>query len=184
MRRRGTPFRPRSALTRRAVVAFPVAEALDEIEAFRRAHDPAHASIAAHVTLVFPFASTLSPLQVATHVRRVAHAWPSLPIRLEGVGAYTGQWVHLRITRGREAIVELHDRLYRRVLAHFLRREFDYEPHLTIGRAGDAPACDAIVADARARFHRPVDAVLRTLTVVSIRDAGSVIREAEIGLGA
>jgi 2'-5' RNA ligase len=184
MRRRGIPFRPRAALLRRAVVAFPAAGALDDIEAFRHRHDPMHASIDAHVTLVFPFASTLSALQIATHVRKVSHGWPPLPIRLEGVGAYTGEWVHLRVTRGRDAIVELHDRLYRRALAHFLRREFDYEPHLTIARANDAGACDEIVAAARAAFRQPLDAVLRSLTIVAVHDDGRVVREADVGLGA
>ncbi|HVF63333.1 MAG TPA: 2'-5' RNA ligase family protein [Casimicrobiaceae bacterium] len=174
---------PRPALTRRAVVAFPENGRLDGIEAFRRRHDPLAAALRAHVTLVFPFASTLSGLQVATHVRRTCARWPVLPIRLEGVDAYTGEWVHVLVTRGRESIIELHDRLYRRALSPFLRREFDYMPHVTIGRAADWPACEAMVCEARATFRRPIDAVLRTLSILALPTDGELFVETEIGLG-
>lgn len=165
-------------------MAFPVAVDLGALEAFRQRHDPQAAMLAAHVTLVFPFASALSSLQLAAHVRRIAARWPVLPIRLEGVDAYAAQWVHLRVTRGREPLIELHDRLYRRVLAPFLRAEFEYLPHVTIGHADDAHACSAMIAEARSTFARPLDATLRTLTLLALRSQGRVTVEAEIGLGA
>jgi 2'-5' RNA ligase len=181
-RRHRTP--PRSPLTRRAVVAFLDTAALGEVEAFRRAHDPLAGVVRAHVTLVFPFASALSALQVATHVRRVASRWPVLPVRLEGVDAYVGEWVHLRVTQGTEAVVELHDRLYRGVLAPFLRSEFDYLPHVTLARAADAAECDALVREARHAFAQPVDTVVRTLSTIVLSREGRVDIEADIGLGA
>lgn len=183
MRRRArTP--PRPPLTRRAIVAFPHdAAALADVKAFRERNDPNAASLPAHVTFVFPFASTLSALQVATHARRISARWPVLPVRLEGVDAYAWQWVHLEVTRGREAIVELHDRLYRRVLAPFLRREFDYAPHVTIGRADDVPTCEAMLREARLALPRPVDAVLRSLSILALPPDGSVAVETEVPLG-
>ena len=181
MRRARTP--PRPPLTRRAIVAFPVAADLRAVEAFRELHDPQALAIAAHLTLVFPFASALSSLQIATHVRRVAARWPVLPISLEGVDAHAAQWVHLRVTRGREPLVELHDRLYRRVLAAFLSPGFEYLPHLTIARASDARACDALLAQARATFTRPIEASLRTLSLVSPSSDGRATIDAEIALG-
>jgi 2'-5' RNA ligase len=182
MRRRAR-IPPRPPLTRRAIVAFPQAAPLDEVEAFRRRNDPLAASLRAHITLVFPFASTLSALQVATHVRRVAASWPVLPVRIEDVDAYGWQRVHLRVTRGQGSIVELHDRLYRRVLAPFLRREFDYAPHVTVGRADDVANCERMLRDARVAFPRPLDAVLRSLSILALPPDGSLSVEAEIPLG-
>lgn len=182
MRRRAR-LPPRPALPRRAVVAFP--EGLpDAVEAFRRDHDPLAAALGAHLTLVFPFASSLSGMQVAAHVRRVAGGWPVLPLALAGVDAYDARWVHLRVTRGAPALAELHDRLYRGALAPFLRREFDYAPHLTVGRAADAAACDAVLAAARTCFARPLEAVVRALCVVTLAADGPARVEREIGLGA
>jgi 2'-5' RNA ligase len=173
---------PRPALPRRAVVAF-VAGLPDGVEALRREHDPLAAAVPAHVTFVFPFASSLSDVQVAAHVRRIAGRWPVLPVTLSGVDAYDGRWVHVRVTRGRDAVVELHDRLYRGALAPFLRREFDYEPHVTLGRASDAGECAAMIEHARAVLARPVDGVLRALAIVALSAAGDVAIEREIGLG-
>ena len=174
---------PRPPLVRRAIVAFPNGGGLDDLEAFRARHDPLASSIRAHVTFVFPFASTLSGLQVLTHVRRVAGRWPVLPVRIDGVDAFAWEWVHLRITRGREAIVELHDRLYRRALAPFLRTEFDYTPHVTIGRADLPDACEAMLREARAKFARPRDAVLRSLAIVALPPDAPLHVEAEVPLG-
>ena len=104
---------PRPPLTRRAIVAFPESAPLRALESFRERNDPIAASLPAHVTLVFPFASTLTSLQVTAHARRIAARWPVIPVRIEAVDAYAWQWVHLGVTRGRDALVELHDRLYR-----------------------------------------------------------------------
>jgi hypothetical protein len=54
---------------------------------------------------------------------------------------------------------------------------------LTIARAADAPSCDTLVASARARFRQPLDAVLRTLTVIALHEDGRVVRETDVGLG-
>ena len=62
--------RSRPPLPRFAVAWFPAFAGLDRIEAFRRRHDPAAGRIAAHVSLVFPFPTPLTALQVETHVRR------------------------------------------------------------------------------------------------------------------
>ena len=182
MRRRHQQPR-RSALPRRAIVWFPPVELLRDVEAFRTRHDPLASTLPAHVTLVFPFESTLSSLQLAAHVRRVVARWPQLPVRIERADALVGEWVHLRLTGGRAAVVELHDRLYRGVLAPFLRREFHYDPHLTVGRAADAGACAAMVDAARAALPHPIEATLDTLTICALGADGRVVQEHAIGLG-
>jgi 2'-5' RNA ligase len=169
-------------LPRRAVVGFPLGAGIDDIERFRRDHDPLAPAMPAHVTLVFPFASSLSSLQIATHVRRVVARWPRLPLRLDGVGVYGAEWVHLRIDRGREALTELHDRLHRRALGAFLRVELPYEPHLTIGRARSADDAETIVAGARRAFARPIDLVLPAVSIVALLGDG-VRPEVDVPLG-
>lgn len=174
----------RPPLPRRAIVWFPPAEAVVDVERFRAAHDPLARAIAAHVTLVFPFASTLGMVQVAAHVRRATAHWPPLPVRFEGIGDFHADWVHLRLSLGRAAVTALHDRLYRGALAPFLRVELPYEPHLTIGRADDPAGCQDLVRAARAqRLERPRDAVMRTLTLCRVRNDGGVTPEMEFALG-
>jgi 2'-5' RNA ligase len=70
----------RPPLPRYAVAWFPRFEGIERIEAFRLRHDPAADSIAAHLSLVFPFPTAHSALQVETHVRRIASTWPPIPV--------------------------------------------------------------------------------------------------------
>ena len=173
---------PRPALPRRALVWFP--SGLAEVERFRADHDPLAASIDAHLTLVFPFASSLGSVQVAAHVRRATNRWPALPVRFEGLGHFQADWVYLRVTRGHAAITELHDRLYRGALAPFLRPELPYEPHLTVARASPARDADALMAAARrAGIDRPREDVMRELTLVRMGPRGAIVHEAQFGLG-
>jgi 2'-5' RNA ligase len=175
---------PRPPLPRWAIVWFPPSALVGDIERFRETHDPLARNIPAHVTLVFPFASTLGMVQVAAHIRRAIVRWPALPVRLEGLGHFHADWVHVRMSLGRLAVTALHDRLYRGVLAPFLRPELPYEPHITIGRAGDPRACDAIIGAARVqRLDAPRDAVMRTLTLCRVRGDDRVTAEMEFALG-
>ena len=174
----------RPPLPRRALVWFPPSDAVSDIERFRAAHDPLVDALPAHVTLVFPFGSTLGAVQVAAHVRRAVARWPVLPVRFEGLGHFHADWVFLRVSRGGAALTALHDRLYRGALAPFLHRELPYEPHLTIGRAADAQRCDALLIAARAAgLDRPRETVMRTLTLCSVAAEGRLTREQEFAVG-
>jgi len=181
------PRRPvvsRPPLPRRTLVWFPPQEAVADYECFRAAHDPLAHVLPAHLTLVFPFASSLGDVQIAAHVRRTVARWPALPVRFEGLGHFHADWIHVAVTRGHAAVTALHDRLYRGALAPFLRRELTYEPHITIARAIDAPACDTLMQDARTQgLHRPRDAVMRTVTLCRVVGDGRVEACAEFGLG-
>ena len=182
MPRRRVVSRP--PLPRRAIVWLMPPELAVDIERFRARHDPLASALAAHLTLVFPFASTLGGVQVAAHIRRALARWPVLPIRLEGLGHFHADWVYLRVTRGHASVVALHDRLYRGALSPFLRPDLPYEPHVTIGRAPDAPACATLFAAARAaRLDDARDVVVRALTLVSVHGDGSVRPEAQFALG-
>ncbi len=171
-------------LPRRAIVWFLPSEVSGDVEAFRAGHDPTARTVAAHVTLVFPFASALSSVQVAAHVRRIASRWPVLPAEFAGSDAFEARFVYLRMTRGRQALAELHDQLYRGVLAPFLRQDFRYELHLTIGVADDVDACNAMLAQAAAALRQPIAATVASLCVVTLRSNGRIERGAEIPLGA
>ena len=62
MRRGRAP--PRPELPRFAVAWFPGFPGIERIEAFRKRHDPMAGLIPAHLTLVFPFPTALTQLQV------------------------------------------------------------------------------------------------------------------------
>jgi hypothetical protein len=106
------------------------------------------------------------------------------PADFSGVDAFAAQWVHLRLRRGRQALLELHDRLYRGVLAPFLRDDLDHEPPLTVGCASDAAACATMLREAKARLRAPIEASVGSPRIVQLRADGRVDGGADIPLGA
>jgi 2'-5' RNA ligase len=135
--------RSRPPLPRFAVAWFPKFEGIERIEAFRRKHDPAAGLIAAHVSLVFPFPTALSRLQVQTHVQRVVSRWPPIPVTFRRVRPHANEFLFLMAARGAASITALHDKLYTRSLQPHLRRDLAYEPHITLARYAFArqPRC-------------------------------------------
>lgn len=172
MGRARTP--PRPPLPRFAVAWFPSFEGIERIEAFRRRHDPMAALVRAHVSLVFPFPTALTRLQVETHVQRVASRWPPIPVTFRRVRAEANEFVFLMASRGAASIKGLHDRLYTRSLAPHLRRELPYEPHITIARQPEFPRLEAALAEAEESFGGEFSAVMREVSLLAVGRAGKI----------
>ncbi|HET7548778.1 MAG TPA: 2'-5' RNA ligase family protein [Usitatibacter sp.] len=174
--------RSRPPLPRFAVAWFPRFAGLEGIEAFRARHDPMAALIPAHLTLVFPFATSLTRLQVETHVKRVASRWPPIPVTFRAVRMHANEFVFLTASRGAESIVTLHDRLYSRSFLPYLRRELPYEPHITLARNAHFEALQAAYEEARETFGAELGDVLRAVTLLSVERDGRIERLGEIAL--
>jgi 2'-5' RNA ligase len=180
MPRRRVVSRP--PLPRRALLWFPPRAMLEDVERFRALHDPLAHSIAAHLTLVFPFATSLTRLQVETHVKRVASRWPPIPVTFRAVRMHANEFVFLTASRGAESIVTLHDRLYSRSFLPYLRRELPYEPHITLARNAHFEALQAAYEEARETFGAELGDVLRAVTLLSVERDGRIERLGEIAL--
>ena len=174
--------RSRPALPRFAVAWIPDFDGIDRIESFRRRHDPASALIPAHLSLVFPFPTAHSRLQVATHVRRVVSRWPVIPVTFRGVRLCANEFVFLMAARGAASIAALHDRLYTRSFAPHLRRDLPYEPHITIARYAALPRLEAAFGEAGDLFRDELAGVVREVTLLSVGPDGRIVPLASIAL--
>jgi 2'-5' RNA ligase len=168
--------RPRAPLPRFAVAWFPRFEGIDRIEAIRRKHDPAAALIPAHVSLVFPFPTSLTRLQVATHVRNVTSRWPPIPLTFRRVRIHAGEFVFLMASRGAASVTALHDKLYSRSLRQYLRPEFPYEPHITVARDADAARLEKACSEAEAAFPPEFSGVMREVELLAVERDGRIDR--------
>jgi 2'-5' RNA ligase len=171
-RRRVGPARPRQP--RFAVAWFPRFEGIEAIEAFRARHDPMAHLIPAHLALVFPFPTSLTRLQVETHVRRVVSRFPVIPLSFKSVRPCASEFLFLMAARGAAAVTELHDRLYTRSLAPHLRRDLEYQPHITLARYPTLEALDAAAEEARETFRDEFRDTLRALDLVSVSPDGRI----------
>ena len=121
----------------RSLYLAPQFSGASEIDSIRRVHDPLAAKIRPHVTLVFPFESSLSEEALVAHakdaVASVGCFWIALgrPQTREG-------YVWLPVMQGRDAVVALHDALYRGPLGIHLDSTRPYEPHVTIARVHES----------------------------------------------
>jgi 2'-5' RNA ligase len=167
---------PRAPLPRFAVAWFPAFDGIEAIEALRRRHDPAVALIPAHVSLVFPFPTSLTRLQVSTNIRNVTSRWPPIPATFRRVRIHAGEFVFLMAARGAASITGLHDKLYTRSLRQHLRPEFGYEPHITVARDPDPRRVQAACAEAEATFPPEFSGVMREVELLGVGRDGKIDR--------
>jgi 2'-5' RNA ligase len=168
--------RTRPPLPRFAVAWFPQFPGIERVEAFRRRHDPMAPHIPAHLTLVFPFHTAHSQLQVQTHVQRVVSRWPPIAVAFRPVRLYANEFLFLMATRGAAAVTTLHDRLYTRSLQPHLRRDLPYEPHITLARNGDFASLEAAFAEAQDAFGGEFGDVMREVTLLCVERNGKIER--------
>ncbi|NTV36032.1 MAG: 2'-5' RNA ligase family protein [Anaerolineaceae bacterium] len=126
--------------SKRAIVIFPKFENSLAIELLRNRYDPLALTIAPHITLVFPFESTLSTPQLQTHIQQAIQGMQPFPVQLHGISGSESEYLFLNVKRGNDELIELHDRLYSGILSEHLRIEQSYIPHLTVGRLNDPAA--------------------------------------------
>lgn len=174
--------RSRPPLPRFALAWFPSFEGLERIEAFRARHDPMAGHIGAHLTLVFPFATALSRLQVETHVRRVLGGWPPIPVTFRGTRLFANEFIFLMAERGAASLVALHDKLYTRSLRPHLRRDLAYEPHVTVARDPDLAKLERAAAEAEAELGAEYRDILREATLLSVGPGGKIVPLASFSL--
>jgi 2'-5' RNA ligase len=174
--------RSRPPLPRFAVAWFPQFRDLERLEDFRRRHDPMSPYIPAHLSLVFPFHSAHSPLQVQTHVQRVVSRWPAIPVSFRAVRLYANEFVFLMAARGGAAISTLHDKLYTRSFQPHLRRDLPYEPHITLARNPDFPALERAFSEAQDTFGHEFTDVMREVTLLAVDRHGKIERLKQIPL--
>ena len=158
----------------RAIVLFLPQPEPDPVVTLRRQFDPLFESLRAHITLVFPFESDLSPDALRRHVEDAVYGSGPITVRLaEVTGARDVvdadlRYLFLNVKRGNDALVKLHDRLYRGPLEPYVSREFPYTPHVTLGRLNGNTAFRAalqVASSAAIAF----EATLDTVTVFDAR---------------
>lgn len=165
---------PRPRQPRFAVAWFPRFEGIEAIEAFRARHDPMARLIPAHLTLVFPFPTSLTRLQVETHARRVVSRFPAIPVSFKAVRPCASEFLFLMASRGAASVTELHDRLYTRALAPHLRRDLEYQPHITLARHASLEALDAAADEARETLRGEYRDTLRAVDLVAVAPDGRI----------
>ena len=153
---------------KRAIVLFPKFQNIDAIQSIRERFDPLAKYIAPHITIVFPFESALSTAELDAHMRRALAGVKRFEVRVQGItGDYREGYLFLNVKNGNDAIIALHDLLYRDALEPFLFRRVTYCPHITVGRIEAQSTFDSAL-DALGSFHESFEAVIDRVYVENI----------------
>lgn len=173
------------------VVAYPELDAADavRIEMIRAVHDPAHARVRAHFTLVFPLEHATerhSVDELVAFVGEIAREQRPLPFALRSALPFPdplGPDTHVFLVpdEGFGALVRLHDRLYTGPLARDLRLDVPTIPHVTVGRAA-SPRLARRLADSLNARPLAIVGQIAALDFVA-HDGGTVRTIARLPLG-
>lgn len=123
----------------RAIHLFPEFEGIELIEDIRARFDPLYSKIEPHITLVFPFSSDINTVELEACIREVISGERVFEIELQNICAVEsyGYYLYLNINKGREFILNLHNRLYsgqlQRIKPDWLETN-PYNPHMTVGK--------------------------------------------------
>jgi 2'-5' RNA ligase len=157
----------------RALIFFPQGNGLHVIESLRRQFDPLAREIAAHATLVFPFTSEISDVDLRAHVERALEGRPPFRVRFEGVSEVENEYLFLDAVVGGEQLADLHDRLYRGLLSEYRSTAHVYRPHITLGRIRDGTGREEALHAAQ-QMSPVVDDVVRGVHVFRLGKSGAI----------
>jgi 2'-5' RNA ligase len=152
---------------RRALVMFPEADNLSQIEDIRAQYDPHARYIAAHVTLVFPFTDELSDDQLRAHVAGATLNMAPFSARFENPRDFDDGYIALEATTGRRELLDLHDRLYSGPLARHLSAVHTYRPHVTLAKVDD-PRMRPRILEAIRQQAPVIETTLHEVTIFTI----------------
>ncbi|HEX6799173.1 MAG TPA: 2'-5' RNA ligase family protein [Ktedonobacterales bacterium] len=173
-----------AAVSPRAIVIFPdlPTPTLDAIQAVRRDYDPLAEVIPPHLTLVFPFTSSLPAQLLEPHMTHIARSVGPFKLELAEVTGSENEYLFLNVKRGNDELIALHDRLYTGPLSQHSDPRFTYTPHLTVGRIADRTAFAAALDDARARLPHIFGTTVRAISAYRLGAEGGRAIESTVAL--
>ena len=154
---------------------------MESIDNLRAKYDPLFSLIQPHVTLVFPFESTITTAVLAQHVQDSVMGLHPFNIVLKGVTGSEEEYLFLNVKVGNDQIIELHDKLYSGLLKQYLNRTLTYTPHLTVGRLKNKETFQSAVAETE-HFNEIFEATVHEIVVENIDESGKSTMELKIPL--
>lgn len=164
-----------SSITR-AIHIFPELDQVDLIQSIRKRYDPLYPCIPPHITLVFPFESEITNIELYRHVKQALTGFQPFAIRLEEISASHDHYLFLNVKQGNDQIIALHDRLYTGPLASYRSYKHTYLPHLTVGRLHHEHELDEALQEMRS-FHHRFESQVSQVIAERIDDNGQSIIE-------
>ncbi|MFB5189170.1 2'-5' RNA ligase family protein [Alicyclobacillus fastidiosus] len=164
-----------------AIHIFPAFRNHRSVDLLRAKYDPLFSLIPPHITLVFPFESTMTLDDLTEHIRTCIVGMKPFRIAMTGITGADGAYLFLNVKVGNDPMIELHDRLYTGILRKYLNRSFTYSPHLTVGHIHDKQLYESALLET-AQFNEAFETVVHEIALERIDETGRSTVERKIPL--
>ncbi|GGI11574.1 2'-5' RNA ligase family protein [Gottfriedia solisilvae] len=159
----------------RSICVFPQFDNIEKINEVRKKYDSLHDLILPHISLVFPFTSSIVKEDLMKHIKEAVTDVSPFELTLKGITGNNNQYLFLNVKKGNDELIELHDRLYTGILKDFLNRNVSYVPHMTVGRINKKEQFEKVIDETK-DFNYIFNTRISELTVEIIEeDEGSKI---------
>lgn len=133
MRRKGIKVQERT------IMIFPQFNNQEIINEIRKKYDPLYNLVRPHITLVFPFKSSMSDVILSQKLEECLKETVSFPLILQGISRHKdiyGNYIFLNVKKGSQEIIKIHNSLYLNIFGERCCQPF--VPHMTIGNLDSA----------------------------------------------
>lgn len=121
---------------KRDILIFPQFTNIEKIENIRKQYDELYKILPPHITLAFPFESSMSNDELKDRLMQVLKSVEPFEIVMTGVSLHKDEniktnYIFLNVVSGVKEIKILHNEIYEKVLNQ--KMSFEYIPHITLG---------------------------------------------------
>lgn len=173
-------------MKKRCIMIFPQFKNIELIEEVREKYDPLYKHVKPHITLVFPFDSTIETNQMKEHLLKSLKNIEPFFIKLQGITPVKsyGNYLYLNIKEGKEKIHKIHKRLYTGILEDYIPEwliKENYNPHLTVGNINEEEKYIKAIEDTKDYDHE-FETIVETISVEIIDENEDSIIELNVAL--
>lgn len=154
----------------RTIMIFPKFDNMEIINHIRKEYDPLADLVRPHITLVFPFESSMNNDNLAQILENRLDCVKPFSLKMCGVSKQEdtfGNYLFLNVSQGGEEIKEIHDLLYANEFAEY-DKGLPYKPHMTIGKLPTAE----LLEDAFAKTKDLEETFCTTVEKISVEMIG------------
>jgi 2'-5' RNA ligase len=132
-----------TGIKKRCIMIFPQFKNINIIDEIREKYDPLAKNVRPHVTLVFPFQSSIGKVDLQNNLLKSLEGVKCFNLTLEEIIKIDnkfGLYLFLGVTEGTEKVKELYQKLNSGIVKNYNSNwvnEGEFMPHMTIGNFED-----------------------------------------------
>lgn len=139
-------------MSKRCIMVFPNFENMNIIEEIRDKYDPLSNCVRPHITLVFPFESNISSIELGEHIKNTLASCTPFDLTMQGFSASVepfSNYLFLNVIDGMEDLSQLSKDLYTGILEKYQSNLYkeSYCPHMTVGNLAKTVDYQSILSE-------------------------------------